>query len=321
MKRTLHAIASAPVTLGGFGLLAVVLLAPLPKEWTIAPTVAPLALLVLNLAAALAIRPKLRRGGLGIFHFALLAMLLLAGFGRLVHYDARVEVTEESLLDPQGIEVVSAGPWSGAAVQRLGFRQGSFEVDYAPGMRRAHTRSQTWLPGEPNPRVVGDDTPLVLDGYRFYTTHNKGFAPMLAWQPDRGEAVRGALHMPSYPLFDWKQENTWVAPDGAVLRFWLRIERPLADKSAWTLVPRDMPAVLVVEAAGVRHELKPGESIALPGASLRYERLAGWMGYRIFHDPTIVPLLAAAVLGIFGLAWHLWRRQARPASFVQGVPA
>jgi hypothetical protein len=321
MKRTLHALACAPVTLGGFGLLALGLLAPLPKDWGIAPTVMPLALLAVNLAAALALRPQLRRGGLGVFHFALLAMLLLAGAGRLVHYDARVEVTEDSLLDPDQIEVVAAGPWRSGAAQRLGFRQGAFEVDYAPGMKRAHTRSKVWLGGEADPHVVGDDTPLLLDGYRFYTTHNKGFAPMLAWEPEGGEAVHGSLHMPSYPLFDWKQENTWTAPDGSVLRFWLRIERPLADKAAWTLVPKDMPTVLVVEAAGVRHELKPGERVALAGASLRYERLAGWMGYRIFYDPTIVPLLAAAIAGVLGLGWHLWRRPARPAPFVHGVAA
>jgi hypothetical protein len=320
MKRALHALACAPVTLGGFGLLAAALLAPVPKDWTVAPTVLPLALLAVNLAAALAVRPKLRRGGLGLFHFALLAMLLLAGIGRLVHCDARVEVTEDSLLDAERIEVLSAGPWSGAA-QTLGFRQGPFEVDYAPGMKRAHTRSRVWLPGESDARIVGDDTPLVLDGYRFYTTHNKGFAPMLAWQPAGGETVHGSLHMPSYPLFDWKQENTWVAPDGAALRFWLRIERPLADQSAWTLVPEDMPAVLVVEAAGMRHELKAGESVALPGAVLRYERLAGWMGYRIFYDPTIVPLLIAALAAVLGLGWHLWRRLPRRASFMQGVPA
>ena len=42
--------------------------------------------------------------------------------------------------------------------------------------------------------MVGDDTPLVLDGYRLYTTSNKGFAPLLTWQQNGAPAVHGVLH-------------------------------------------------------------------------------------------------------------------------------
>lgn len=328
MKRILlrlpHWLASSRLTLAGFALLGAGVLATYSKpEASAAPMVLPLALLALNLAAALAVRPDLRRGGLGLFHAALLALLLLVAAGRLTHFDGRVEVAEGALLDPTRIEVTGSGLWHGDRWQRLQFRQGPYEVDYAAGVKRAHTRSSVWAGGAQSgaPIIVGDDTPLVLQGYRFYTTHNKGLAPLLTWQPEGGAAVQGVLHMPSYPLFDYQQENRWTAPDGTALRFWLRIERPLPEHAAWTLDPHTLPAVLVVEAGGVRSELKPGDSVALRGATLRYERLTGWMGYRIFYDPTLLPLFVVSLLGVLGLAWHLWRRSSQLLPLAEGVAA
>ncbi|MCM2252662.1 MAG: hypothetical protein NDJ19_09925 [Ramlibacter sp.] len=322
MKRLLAPLASVRLTLAGFAMLAAAILAMLQRpQLHAAAIVAPLALLGVNLAAAIALRPALRRGGLGLFHGALLVALLLVAWGRLTHFDARVEVAEDGFYDPALVEVTGRGPWHGEGWRNLQFRQSAWEVDYAPRVKRARTRSTVWLPGETAPQVVGDDTPLVLQGYRLYTTPNKGFAPLLVWQPAGGAPVQGALHLPSYPLFDWKQEHAWTAPDGTPLRFWLRVERALPEHSAWTLSARDMPATLVVEVGGARHELKPGGTLALPQATLRYERLLGWMGYRIFYDPTLLPLLVASLLGVAGLAWHLWRRTARLAPSLQEAAA
>ncbi|HET8745410.1 MAG TPA: hypothetical protein VFM98_07385 [Ramlibacter sp.] len=313
MRRFVRILAGTRLTMAGFallaaGTLAAYNLADAPVWWM----VAPLALLALNLAAAIVLRPALRSGGLGLFHVALLAGLLVAGWGRLTHLDGRVEVTEGAPLDAAQVEVTAAGPWNDGAWRRVEFLQGSWEVDYAPGVRRGHTRSTVWLPGEREPRTVGDDTPLVLAGYRFYTTSNKGFAPVVSWQREGEEAVAGALHMPSYPVQDWNQANAWTAPDGQALKFWLRIEQAIPEHSAWTLAARTIPATLVVEAQGQRHELRPGDAIRTGSATLRYERLSGWMGYRIFYDPTLLPLLAIALAGIAGLAWHLWASPSFP---------
>lgn len=322
MNRLAHLLSSPKLTLCGFVLLAAGTLASYDRPAVpAAAIVLPLALLAGNLAAALLGRPVLRRGGLGLFHLALLVLLVLVGWGRMTHLDGQVEVAEGAALDPSQIEVTGSGPWHGTAWRMLSFRQGPYDVAYAAGVRRAHTRSHVWLEGQDTPIVVGDDTPLILDGYRFYTTHNKGLAPLLTWQADGGEPVQGVLHMPSYPLFDWKQENSWTAPDGRPVRFWLRIDRALPEQAAWTLDPHDLPAVLVVEVDAGRHELKPGESIKLPGATLRYDRLTGWMGYRIFYDPTLMPMLVASLLGVLGLGWHLWGRSARLLPLPEGATA
>lgn len=322
MKNAARRLASPRLTMAGFAVLGAGTLANhnLP-DVPVAVIAGPLALLALNLAAALATRPALRRGGLGLFHVALLALIVLAGAGRMTHFDGRVEIAEGALLDPAQIEVTSRGPWHGSGWQGLRFRQGGYDVTYAPGVKRSHTRSAVSLEGQSSPVIVGDDTPLVMEGYRFYTTHNKGFAPLLAWQPAGGAAVRGVLHMPSYPLFDWKQENQWVAPDGSALRFWLRVDRPIPERSGWQLDPHEMPVTLVLEAGGARHELKPGASVELAGSTLRFERLLGWMGYRIFYDPTLMPMLGVALVGVFGLAWHLWGAKARLLPLKEGVAA
>lgn len=323
MKQLLRTLASNRLMMAGFALLAVGTVASykLPGM-PVAVLVAPLALLALNLAAAIAVRPALRRGGLGLFHACLLALMLLAGWGRLVHLDGRVEVTEGTVLDTAQIEVTAQGPWHGDAWRLLSFQQGLWEVDYAPRVWRTHTRSQVWLPGERTPLVVGDDTPLVLDGYRFYTTSNKGFAPVITWQPAGAEPVSGVLHMPSYPALEWKQEQSWKAPDGRELRFWLRVEARVPQDARWTLAPQSTPAVLAVSLDGQRHELRPGDAVQLPGATLRFERLNGWMGYKIFYDPTLIPMLLAALAGVAGLAWHLWHRAGALAPApAGGVPA
>ena len=205
--------------------------------------VAPLAFLAVNLLAAIATNPRInRRGGLLVFHLGLLAIIVLAGIGRLTHLDAQLEITEGAAFSPSDMTHLAKGPWHSGALEQLAFVQGSFTVDYSPGMVRGLTHSTVFIPqdtarpsGPTNDsqswqtKVVGDDRPLKLEGYRFYTTFNKGFAPVLTWIPDGGgEALSGTIHMPSYPLFDYKQESSWTPPNekgvGKEIKFWLRLK-------------------------------------------------------------------------------------------------
>jgi len=298
-------VASPHLTLSGFVALAAMLIA---TQWNDAVSsvwlVAPLGLLWFNLLAAMATHRTLRRGGLGLFHFALLVGLLGVALGRLLHFDGRVEVTEGGLLDGAAIEVTSRGPWHGDAWRTLRFEQGAVAVDYAPALKRAATVSTVVRPDGALARV-GDTVPLVLDGYRFYTTHNKGYAALIAFAPPGAVPERGALHMPSYPLFDWKQEQSWRAPNGSALRFWLRPDAPAAADTRWRFDPSQAQATLVVEVDGKRSELRAGDAIDGAFGRLRYERVVGWMGYRISHDATLLPLFWCAAIGLAGLAWHL----------------
>ncbi|MEW6312914.1 MAG: cytochrome c biogenesis protein ResB [Pseudomonadota bacterium] len=309
-------LASTRLTLLGMALFgAAVLLTYRDQEaspWWMA---VPLALLAANLFAAVATDPRInRRGGLLVFHLALLALILLAGVGRLTHFSGRVEITEGSLFQPVGVETLRKGAWHPDRFDQVKFAQGPFTVQYQPGLKRAHTRSQVFIldgAGGQTPMVVGDQMALVLAGYRFYTTSNKGFAPLLTWMPDAGVPVSGAIHMPSYPFLEWNQFTDWATPDGEKVQLHLDVERPSDNEAAWTLDPKNIPATLVVKSAGGNAVLHPGETVRLAHGVLRFDELRGWMGYQIFFDPTLPWLFWIALVGVAGLAHHAWRKFAR----------
>ena len=164
-------LASTRLTLGGFGILAVALIARefslFSASWSV---LAILGGLTLNLAAALIVTPRLRQeAGLFIFHLALLALLILAGVGRLTHFDGHVEVMEGNPFSAGEVTPDSRGALHPDWLQSVSFLQGPFSVDYAPGVKRASTRSEVVVQSETGveTRRVGDDVPLVERGFRF----------------------------------------------------------------------------------------------------------------------------------------------------------
>ncbi len=315
MVQMLQALASLKLTLLGMVLLGIgaALSYGNPEHVSVWVLVAPLALLAANLAAAILTNPRInRQPGLLVFHVGLLGMVLLAGIGRLTHLDAHLEIAKEQAFSPELLMDVRKGPWHAGALDKVAFTQGGFTVDYAPELRRGLTHSQVFLP-QPDGSVleadVGDDRPLVLERYRFYTTHNKGFAPVLTWIPEDGETVSGRVHMPSYPLFEYKQDNHWTPPGTEEdIKFWLQLDTGMTLEDAWVLDGRNSRGVLVVTSGDQRVELKPGEETPLPHGRLRFDYLTTWMGYRVFYDPTIQWLFFVSVAGVFGLGQFFWKK-------------
>lgn len=316
-----HLLAAKPLTLAGFALLAASVLAlqfnvvydAAGGSASAAWVAVPLALLALNLSAAMVRWPSLRRGGLGVFHLGLLLLMLLAAWGRLTHFNGRIEIADGAAFDAGQVVTVSRGPWSSPALEQLQWRQGPIQVAYGAGLKRGRTLSEVQLPAErggTEVRLVGDDTPLVLEGYRFYTTHNKGYAPVLSWRAGDAVALTGSVHMPSYPLREWQQDNRWVTPDGRALALSLKVVDALDPEQPWALRAEQAHAVLTVRDGARQWALAPGDAVDLGGATLRYERLGLWMGYTVFRDPTLLPMLVVALAAVAGLAWHLWRRMA-----------
>lgn len=312
MNPLLRRLGSTRLTPWLFGLLALaVLFSHVDVRLPDTAVAAPLGLLALHLASAMALRPRLRRGGLGLFHICLLACLGLLAWGRLTHFDGRVEVAEGMPFDAAAVVPAEHGPWHDPqALAALKFTQGRFQVNYATGVKRADTRSQVQL-ADGSTQEVGDAQALKLSGWRFYTTHNKGFAPLLTWQAPGQPPQSGHLHMPAYPLFDWQQLQDWTPPGGPAMKLWVHLDTPLPTDRAFILAPSDMAATLVLEVAGQRHTIRPGEAASGPWGRLRFDKLQGWMGYRIHRDPAMLPLLVLALAAVLGLAWHVWPRLAR----------
>ncbi len=325
MKRALLFLASPTLMLWGFAVLGVWALASAEltdvAAWTLA---IPLGGLTLNLLAAMVTHPRLRsEPALLAFHASLLALLALAAWGRLFHLEGRVELLTGAPFAADAVDIVRAGPLHRRAFQNVQFDQRGFTVDYAPGVNRSRTHSRVLRARAAE--VVREDQPLVIDGYRFYVTHNKGYAPVLTWTPVGGSPVTGAIHMPSYPLFDWKQENRWQPPQGPDVQLWLHLDTPLRKDKAWRLDSDSIDAVLTVNANDHRVDLQPGESLTLAAGTLRFDELRGWIGYKVFYDPTLPWLFVCACLAALSLAAHAFgvglRGSVKLAGNIVGRPA
>jgi len=309
----LRRLASLKFTLVGMVLLAggAALSYGNPAEVSVWVLIVPLALLALNLAAAIVTNPRInRQPGLLVFHICLLATVLLAGLGRLTHLDAHLEIAQNQTFSKDVLLDVRKGPWHSGNLDKVQFIQGAYTVDYSPGLKRGLTHSQVFLPGLGGATVVqdvGDDRPLILERYRFYTTHNKGFAPVLTWLPNQGEPITGRINMPSYPLYDYKQDNSWIPPGTKEeIKFWLQLQTGMTLDESWVLNKQKATGILVVTSDGRRVELEPGDEVPLAHGRLRFENLTTWMGYRVFYDPTIQWLFWVTVVGVFGLTHFFW---------------
>lgn len=309
----MRALASLKLTAAALLLLAAgVAWAYVAREQAEPAVVLPMALLALNLLAAILVNAAFRRQvPLLVFHIALLVLVLLVAASRLSYLNGRAELSTGEAFSGVLLDA-ERGPLHHPRLERVWFVNEGFEIDYAPKWKRMETRNRVrWRAADGTERsgVIGDQTPLVLEGYRFYTTSNKGFAPLFEWRPALGAPRTGTLHLPPYPVMEFRQEAQWVPPgtDQSVT-VKLRIDGELIEyekTSAFRMPPIHELEVL---AGGRTHVLAPGASLELAGGRLRYMGLTTWMGYVVFSDWTLPWLLAASVLAALALGWHFWRR-------------
>ena len=278
---------------------------------TMCVLVVPLAFLALNLTAAIFTNQRInRQPGLLVFHIGLLSIIVLAAIGRLSYIDAHMEIAEGQGFTPGLLLETKQGPLHAGRLDKVRFVQGYYTVDYAEGMHRGLTNSQVLIPderGQFTSKIVGDDRVLVLEGYRFYTTFNKGFTVVLTWLPEQGLPVTGRINLPSYPLYEYKQDNSWTPPGASPVKFWLQLTTGMREDAAWVLDARNSRGVLVVSHGEQRVELQVGESTRLEGGQLRYDRLSAWMGYKVYYDPTLRWLFFVSIIAVIGMGWHYWQ--------------
>lgn len=302
-----------------FTLLALILLAlgiviyyqfSLPgRLWFI---VFPSLLLVMNFLLAVVTRGILRQNWpLMVFHFALILLVTLVFLGQMSYFQGTLELAENEVFsgDQRQLDNVRHGPWHRYALDEARFSNLGFRINYHSGVKRDRTVNRIALDsGDAGRRIVeiGDHVPLVIDHYRFYTSHNKGYAPVFEWRPTgSGEALTGSIHLPAYPINEYRQALEWQVP-GSGHRLWtmLKIDENVLpeDRSFEFQVPRQHRIVVRIDDR--RYEMIPGESIDLEGGVLRYKELSTWMGYKIDYDWTRPWLLATAIIGLMALFVH-----------------
>lgn len=314
----LRRLASLRLTLGLIALLAagtaVALRLEGARTW---PMVIPLGLLVVNLLAAIVTNGVFRRQTpLLVFHLSLVALLTLVAAGRLTYLKGHVGITEGTNFEGVLTEV-EHGPWHIDRLSSVSFINSGFTIEYAPGLQRGATRNDIALQGADGRWrhiVIGDQEPLVIAGYRFYTTFNKGFAPTFRWQRADGTTVFGSVQLPPYPLKEYSQALEWTPP-GSQVSVWvmLDIDEVLlnSDKHATFRLPEKYK--LVVRVGNDRHEMRPGDAIRLIDGTLGFVGLRSWMGYKVFYDWTLPWLLAACAVAVVSMGCHFWQKfAARP---------
>jgi cytochrome c biogenesis protein ResB len=282
------------------------------------PLAIPLFALALNLMAAVATNPNFRRQTpLLLFHLALIVLMLLAGLGRLTYLKARVEVTEGQAFDGVPVEI-EQGPLHPWRLDRVRFINERFVIEYSAEVTiRATANEVRWqdASGRWQKGVISENTPLSIFGYRFYVTSGKGFAPVFTWRSGDAEPVVGAIHLPKFPSDEYAQQTEWILPDGKTAA-WVRLhlDRPMLVAGAPSQLKAPPGNRVVLRLRGSedgtdeRFELRPGQSLALPGGVLEYQGLRLWMGYLVYYDWTIPWLLAVSVLAVIALAWHFYRK-------------
>jgi cytochrome c biogenesis protein len=307
-------IGSHSATLALLGVMALVVVAGLATGVVIGDwMVLPVAGLFINLIAGLVAHVALRaQPMLFAFHAMLAVLALLIGLDRLTSLKGHVEITEGAMFDPT-LAVVEAGLLHPYALDQIAFVQGGYEIRYLPGMKRRETISLLRVPGAAGKwreARVGDDDPLIFGDYRFYTSFNKGFAPVITYTGADGRSVTGAVHMPSYPLNYFDQGNDWTppgwGPEQAPIKLWLSIPEPVYDENAaWTFRKPENPVLVVIEGEA-RRELALGQGIALAsGGGIRFDELRSWMGYTITANLFNAWMMAVAIAACLALAVHL----------------
>lgn len=297
-------------------------LAALAVAYGYAPATAvmafPFGLLALNLVAAIVVRPALRAdGALLLLHLSLLVLLCLFVVARLIYMDSSVALTNGAAFDGNLLRD-ERGPLHPDRLAELHFENAGFTENF-PRLghyKATYNRVRWWdAAGQVHEAVIGDDRPLILAGYRIYSSRFRGFSPVFHWRATDGREEISSVQLNDTRMGDFAHASEWQIPDGPSL--WAKIElldeaEPAPEERRDDLGVDRLKQQLVVRSGNDRYVMKLGDALELPGGRLTYLRLDSWMGYRVVYDPTQPWLLASIAAAVASLVWVYARRLRAP---------
>lgn len=281
----------------------------LPKPVALTSLLLPSGLMMINFIIAM-IRKKvmINKPALLVFHLALFVLVIELVIGQLTYLKGTVEVGVMQDFSGQ-LENVEAGPWHPYTLDAARFTNLGFEINYHEGIQRDNTINHVRVELDDGATVIqeiGDHIPLTIGHYRFYTSHNKGYAPVFTWYPADGSPPRrGSVHLPAYPVHEYEQARAW-RPPGSQLDLWtmLVIDEELMPEDRKFSFRLPYNHHIVIRLNDERHVLKPGDRLQLADGVLAYDSLSSWMGYKVDYDWTRPWLLATCLLALFALSLH-----------------
>jgi len=312
-RRLLVGLASPRWTVAIFVLLGAGALAVAEAGWNpTAVMLPPFALLGVNLAASVATNARFRRDlPLLVFHLALVALVILFTIARLTYFEGTTTLTADTEFD-HTLLTEARGPLHPDRLSTLRFANEGFTEKFPErGDYHATYNAVRWWDDAGRSKVaeIGDDTPLVLDGYRIYTSARRGFSPVFRWQPAAGDVEYGTVQLQEVDGGGYAPASAWPLPAGPEVWVMLdfdRLPEPQSGERSGLGAAR-MPHHLVLRVGDERRELRPGETAELDGGKLTYTGLGSWMGYRIIYDPTKPWLVATTIVAIASLLWFYAR--------------
>ena len=220
------------------------------------------------------------------------------------------------VLQSGGVADEERGPWHGERLRALHFINDGLLTRYDEnGVYRGTYNRIRWQGADGNWETaeIGDDRPLVLNGYRIFATVHRGLSPLFRWEPEQGVGELGTVQLADHREGDMPPSASWQLPGGPEV--WAQLahaplERPVG-RVQQNLRAGDLQHGMVVRVGDDRWELRPGESVALPGGTLTYVELSAWMSYRLVYDPATPWLMATIVVAVVSLVAFYWRRIVR----------
>lgn len=274
---------------------------------------APFALLLVNVAAAIMSSARFRADlPLLVFHLALLVLVAQLLLARLIYMDGTTTLSSGAEFEGHLISEIR-GPLHQGRLADVHFANDGFSENYSNRNKLHATYNLVrWQDdgGLWHAATIGDDHPLLIKGYKIYASHHRGFSPVFVWQTPSGIAEYGTVQLADQLGGAFVPAITSTLPNGS--EAWIALEfnesEGVPGQVRIDMGSKELAHSLVLRIGDVRHTLRVGERIDLPGGTLTYVQLDSWMGYVFSYDPTRPWIVATVLIGIGSLIAFYWRR-------------
>lgn len=290
---------------------------PVSPTWAMA---LPFTMLFASLTGALFYKPRLRCDlPLLAFHLALLLLIVLLVAARLTYFEGGVMISEGERFHPEQLDMERSGPLHPVKLDSFQFAHAGFEQPKnlaLQGLGFIYNRVRYWDQyGRESSTVIGNDRPLVIEGYRIYSGKRRGLVALFRWQNGRSVEVFGEVQLEDNGGDAFAPAAKWQLPDGTDIWAMLEInadQRGLLKEATNLYKEHFEQQPILIRSGDERKTLMPGESINLNGARLTYEGVNSWMSYRIIYEPMKMWIMVTLLVAILSLIWFYSRRIFKP---------